>query len=126
MNYKLLGKAMSFMFLPTLGVLIILLVGFFDPIAMWLFIKSNDGWAVFTRVVLLIAEIALITSLYFHYLEDYKKQNIAQEEKKVIIKDNINKYESITAFVNGSFDSDSRWLSYKGWNNNITILEKIN
>jgi len=86
MNYKLLGKAMSFMFLPTLGILIILLVGFFDPIAMWIFIKSNDGWAVFTRVVLLIAEIALITSLYFHYLEDYKKQNITQEEKKVIIK----------------------------------------
>ena len=93
---------------------------------MWVFIKSNDGWAVFTRVVLLIAEIALITTLYFNYLEDYKKQNMAQEKEKVIIKDNINKYESIPAFVNGSFDSDSRWLSYKGWNNNITILEKIN
>lgn len=126
MNYKLLGKAMSFMFLPTLGVLIILLVGFFDPIAMWIFIKSNDGWAVFTRVVLLIAEIALITSLYFHYLEDYKKQNIAQEKEKVIIKDNINRYESLNAFVNGSNDSDNRWMSYKGWNNNITIIEKIN
>jgi len=69
MNLKILGKAMGFMFLPTLGVLLVLLVGFFDPIAMWEFIKSNTCLAVFVRVVLLIAEISLVLGMYFHYLE---------------------------------------------------------
>jgi len=64
MNTKALMKALSFMFLPTLGVLLLLLVIFMDPITMveWLF--SDNGWAGFLRFVLLVAEITLIIILY--------------------------------------------------------------
>ena len=69
MNLKILGKAMGFMFLPTLGVLLMLLVGFFDPIMLWNWIKSDSGWAVFTRIIIFILEVGLVTILYFDYLE---------------------------------------------------------
>jgi len=75
MNLKVLGKAMGFMFLPTLGVLLMLVVGFFDPIAMWNWIKSNDGWAIFVRIVLFLLETGLVVVMYFYYLdEETKKQ----------------------------------------------------
>lgn len=64
------------MFLPTLGVLLMLLVGFFDPLAMWNFIKSDTFWAVFIRVILFIAEITLIVLMYFHYLNLEIKEDV--------------------------------------------------
>ena len=70
MNLKILGKAMGFMFLPTLGVLLMLLVGFFDPIILWTWIKSPSGWAIFTRVILFLLETGLVIVMYFHYLEE--------------------------------------------------------
>ena len=70
MNLKILGKAMGFMFLPTLGVLLMLLVGFFDPIILWTWIKSPSGWAIFTRVLLFLLETGLVILMYFHYLEE--------------------------------------------------------
>lgn len=82
MNFKILGKAMSFMLLPTLSVLLVLLVGFFDPIAMWNWIKSDSFWAIITRLVIFILEIGLVTSLYFNYLEEdnKKKEEILKQE----------------------------------------------
>lgn len=70
MNLKILGKAMGFMFLPTLGVLLMLLVGFFDPIMLWTWIKSPSGWAIFTRVLLFLLETGLVILMYFHYLKE--------------------------------------------------------
>lgn len=75
MNLKILGKAMGFMFLPTLGVLLMLLVGFFDPIMLWNWIKSDSGWAVFTRIIIFILEVGLVTILYFDYLKKEIKEN---------------------------------------------------
>lgn len=69
MDFKILGKAMGYMFMPTLGVLLMLLVGFFDPIAMWNFIKSDNGWAIVIRVVLFLAETGLIYVMYQHFLK---------------------------------------------------------
>lgn len=75
MNFKVLGKAMGFMFLPTLGVLLMLLIGFFDPIVMWNWIKSDSGWAIFTRIIIFCLEIGLVTYLYFDYLKKEIKTN---------------------------------------------------
>lgn len=77
-NLKVLGKAMGFMFLPTLGVLLLLVVGFFDPIAMWVWIKSNAGLAVTARIIIFLLEIGLVTILYFDYLEKDKKQKLLE------------------------------------------------
>ena len=79
MNLKILGKAMGFMFLPTLGVLLMLLVGFFDPIMLWTWIKSPSGWAVFTRVVLFLLETGLVILMYFHYLEEENRSKYIAE-----------------------------------------------
>lgn len=73
---------MGFMFLPTLGVLLMLTVGFFDPIAMWNWIKSDDGWAIFTRIVLFLAEIVLVTVLYFYYLQEDRAKDIISNAAK--------------------------------------------
>jgi hypothetical protein len=69
-NIKILFKAMSFMFLPTLAVLTLLLVGFFDPIAMWTFIKSDSGGAVIIRIILFLAEVSLVWYFYYKYLQE--------------------------------------------------------
>lgn len=79
MNIKILLKAMSFMFLPTFAVLLMLLVGFFDPIALWTFIKSDSGWAITIRVLLFLAEMILVAILYFDYLEKDKQANLLKE-----------------------------------------------
>ncbi len=78
MNYKILGKAMGYMFMPTLGVLLMLLVGFCDPIAMWTFIKSTCFWAVAIRIILFIAEVVLILVMYDHFME---KEIMANADK---------------------------------------------
>lgn len=82
-NFRVLLKAMSFMFLPTLGVLLMLVVGFFDPVAMWNWIKSDNGWAIFTRIALFLAEIGLITVLYFYYFDKEKRDAILKEGRGV-------------------------------------------
>jgi len=87
MNFKILGKAMGYMFMPTLGVLLMLLIGFFDPLAMWNFIKSDNGWAVTVRIILFLAEIILIVVLYFTFLEEW------EEEQKTIAKEKALKGE---------------------------------
>lgn len=76
MNLKILIKAMGFMFLPTLGVLLLLLIGFFDPILLWTWIKSSSGWAVFTRIVIFLLEAGLVTFLYFDYLKKDRIEKI--------------------------------------------------
>lgn len=81
MNLKILGKAMGFMFLPTLSVLLLLTVGFFDPVAMWVWIKSSHGWAVFTRIVIFAAEIGLTTLLYFYYLQKDREEQVKKDAK---------------------------------------------
>ena len=73
MNYKILGKAMGFMFAPTLGILLMLLVGFFDPIAMWTFIKSDTAGAVITRLVMFVLEVGFVIGLYISYMEEEAK-----------------------------------------------------
>lgn len=88
MNFKILGKAMGFMFLPTLGVLLMLLIGFFDPIDMWNWIKSDSGWAIFTRIIIFILETGLVIHLYFDYLKKEIKEK-ALNGVKPGIKQNV-------------------------------------
>ena len=58
-----------------------LLVGFFDPIMLWTWIKSPSGWAVFTRVILFLLETGLVILMYFHYMEEENKNKLKSECK---------------------------------------------
>ena len=126
MNLKILGKAMGFMFLPTLGVLLMLLVGFFDPIMLWTWIKSPSGWAVFTRVVLFLLETGLVILMYFYYLEEENKNKLKSECKIDLSSEKqVSKYTDVYEVFNDKTSSDS-YTYYKNYteNPNITIIER--
>ena len=126
MNLKILGKAMGFVFLPTLGVLLMLLVGFFDPIMLWTWIKSPSGWAVFTRVVLFLLETGLVILMYFYYLEEENKNKLKSECKiDPSSEKQVNKYTDVYEVFNDKTSSDS-YTYYKNYteNPNITLIER--
>ena len=123
MNFKILGKAMGFMFLPTLGVLLMLLVGFFDPIQMWNWIKSDSAWAIIVRIFIFVIEISLITYLYFDYLEEEINENIKKETES----DGTCKSINYSTYARDMFDdassSDKYILKYTK-NPNVVIIER--
>lgn len=123
MNLKVLGKAMGFMFLPTLGVLLMLIVGFFDPIAMWNWIKSDAGWAIATRIILFVVEIGLVVVLYYQYLdEEIKKNAMAGNYPKT--KGYTARYTSeLRDILNGH--SDDTYKVYNTESSNIKLIELI-
>lgn len=75
MNLKILFKAMSFMFLPTLGVMLLLLVGFWSATDLWKFIISDTGGAITIRILLFIAECGLVIGMYFTIWKNTLKIN---------------------------------------------------
>ncbi len=126
MNLKILGKAMGFMFLPTLGVLLMLLVGFFDPIMLWTWIKSPSGWAVFTRVVLFLLETGLVILMYFYYLEEENRNKLKSEYKIDSSSEiQVSKYTDVYEVFKDKTSSDS-YNYYKNYTEdpNITLIER--
>lgn len=123
MNLKVLGKAMGFMFLPTLGVLLMLVVGFFDPMAMWSWIKSNDGWAIFVRIVLFVAEVGLVVVMYFYYLEEETKKQALDGNGSKNGERRSSRTEICDLFKNGS--SRDSFRVFETENANIRIVELI-
>lgn len=124
MNFKILGKAMSFMFLPTLGVLLMLLVGFFDPIVLWTWIKSDSGGAVFTRIFIFLLETGLVTALYFHYLKEEIKNEVINgniEGKSEEIYYNKNLYR---IYPDEKSDSYYKFYIIDTKDSNIKIIER--
>lgn len=105
MNLRILGKAMGYMFMPTLGVLLMLLVGFFDPWAMWEFIKSNSFWAILIRIILFLAEIILIAVMYSHFEE----KEILENGEKYIKGKASKTFQGNNDFDDGAFGQNCRY-----------------
>lgn len=124
MNLKVLGKAMGFMFLPTLGVLLMLVVGFFDPMAMWNWIKSNDAWAIFVRIVLFIAEVGLVVVMYFYYLDEEIK-NAALKGTKGQFAYMTRNYRTELREVFGNSSSDDHFKIFETESSNVRVIELI-
>lgn len=124
MNFKILGKAMRFMFLPTLGVLLMLLVGFCDPIAMWEWIKSNSGWAIFVRTALFIIECVLVGIMYDYYMKQEKVvSEIKQAMDGVISGEEESIYYSSEIRNHFSAGSNGRYVKIKTSDPNIIIIK---
>lgn len=77
MNYKNLYKAMRFMFLPTLVMFSLLLVGFWSVAGFWNFITSDSPGAVIVRVALFTIEIMVVAMMYLEYQKDDEIRNTA-------------------------------------------------
>ena len=116
------SSAMGFMFLPTLGILAVLLVGFFDPIAMWTFIKSNDSWAIFIRLVILITEIVIVAIMYGIYKSDEKTKGLLESQDGL-----TSKTVAYNNYVYYSFDdasSEDTYTLYYSDNKNVVVLKR--
>lgn len=124
MDLKILGKAMGFMFFPTLGVLLMLLVGFFDPIAMWAWIKSDSGWAVFTRIIIFLIETGLVTALYFDYLEKDKIEKI-NNDNKVIDKQKEIRYDQDIRYLFSDTNYEHNYYFHQTENPQIVLVKQV-
>ena len=71
---RILVKALRFAFIPTLSVCLLLFFGFFSVKDTLDFIGSRNGWAILLRVVLALAELALIVFMYIFYLNEEKME----------------------------------------------------
>lgn len=80
MDIKLLLKALKFACLPTLSVLVLLICGFFSITKAIAWISSDQGFAITIRVLLVIAEIALIWYMYSLYVEEEKLKKMLEGE----------------------------------------------
>ena len=127
MNIKILLKAMSYMFLPTLAVLVMLLVGFFDPVAMWEFIKSNNGWAIFIRVVIFIIEIVCVVILYYKYAEENsisEAQSVNSPEDDLKDGWGVSSYKQVEDLGKDWGHKDS-YIIYNTKSPNVKIVKRV-
>lgn len=80
MEIKLLLKALKFACLPTLSVLTLLFFGFFSISKAIAWISGDSTFAIVIRVLLVIAEIALVCFMYQNYVEEEKLEKILKGE----------------------------------------------
>jgi hypothetical protein len=123
-NYKVLLKAISFMFLPTISILFVVFIGFFSITDFISFITAKSGWAIFLRVALVLAEIIFVCLMYKHYY----KLDVIKNKDNYIKKGNVIKNTSST-YVERFFKSDTsngyNFKSYATDNDNIVVIEKV-
>jgi hypothetical protein len=121
-NYKILLKALSFMFLPTLSVLSLILVGFFSWSKFVSFITSDSGFAMFIRIALALGEIFFVYLLYRHYEKEEILNNEVENKGRIIkeggYSDNEYQYFKMYDRLNHKF------RSYATSNSDLVILER--
>lgn len=89
LNTKALIKALSFLCLPTLSVLLILYFWFLDFGRFTDFVTSQSGWAGVLRVALIIAELCLVYHMYCHYNEIIPNEKANEKLYKSILGQNF-------------------------------------
>lgn len=111
------------MFLPTVSVLSLILIGFFSWSKFIAFITSDSGFAMFIRVALAVAELVFVYLLYRHYEKEeiLKNPEIFKTGKKIKNSDYLS-YEY--QYFGISTRGDSKFSSYQTSNPNIIILER--
>jgi hypothetical protein len=124
-NTKALLKAMGYMFLPSFAILFVIFIGFFNWSNFVAFVTSQDGWAIFMRIAMLIAEIVLVTWLYFDFLKD-ENQKLAFEKAKnpeflTKVREGTRDY-SVTLNTDLFGGERINWKIYKGPNRNTFIV----
>ena len=72
MNIPALTKALKFACLPTLSLLVLLFFAFFSITKTVAFISSDDGFAIFLRIIAFLGEVLLVGIYY----DKYRKEEI--------------------------------------------------
>lgn len=129
MNGKILLKAMKFSLLPTLLTFTLLFLGFMSFEKAFNFLTANDGWSIFVRISLFIAEIILISVMYGIYKEEEEINKLKKindvpsdtiDEKYV----EYSEWLGNSFFSNGEYKSSYSYKSYKTENDDIIIIKR--
>ena len=119
---KALLRAMSFLFVPTLAILSVILVGFFSWTKFVAFMTSSTTEAILVRVIMLISEITLVIIMYFHYI---KEEIVKKSEKDDAVFGEGNYLSSDdTMYYIMRPEHDEKVYSYK-ITDKITVLKKV-
>ncbi len=84
-NTKILLKAMSFMFLPTLCILFIIFCWFFSWTDFSNFITSQSAGAAIMRIIMMVLEVILCAYMYQHYMDEYQKTQKKEKVNKFVL-----------------------------------------
>lgn len=110
-NTKVLLKAMSFMFLPTISLLGIIFCWFLDWQAFISFITAKTTGAGLMRLVMLGLEIGLTIYMYKYYLELWQEAEIGKAQDGedqllgVRLRENVGRYTDIQDAIPGGRDA---------------------
>ena len=127
-NYVALRKSISFLFLPTLTLIVMacfITISFSTPFT---FIVSDSEGAIVTRFFILLVEVGLTIYMYFHYLkvEEEKKEleliNKVAETEGLDWKDQ-KKFDSVWQIFSGHDDYSTTYSKHK-INDNLIIIKK--
>lgn len=123
MNTTALLRALKFVCIPTLSLLVLLFFAFFSVSKTIAFISSDDGWAIALRIIAFIAEIVLVV---WKYLEYNREEIFKSGNKGEYIKEkgsSCQPYYEIRQILGHDKRGDYRY--YQTTNVNIKILEFI-
>lgn len=124
MKIRVLFQALKFACLPTLSILLLLFFGFFSISKTIAFISSDNGWAIFIRVVLVIAEIALVYVMYEHYNEEDTKKQIFENKDLPLKKGREVIYHREVYQLFNSPNSNNKHIIYPTENDNLILVER--
>lgn len=130
MKIKYLFQALRFACLPTLSILVLLFFGFFSIDKTISFISSNDGWAIFLRVLLVIAEITLIIYMYIDYKNKGEYEDLINQKSETINNCLVNNSRSISSYteakgLKGDWHKNDGFKVYETEIKNIVLVERI-
>lgn len=122
MNFKILMQALKFACLPTISILTLLFFGFFSIDKTIEFIASDNGWAIALRVILVIAEIALVWIMYDYYLDIAIKEKLFDSPESKLKGQKVSWNESTYNLFQG--DSSDAYIKYKTSKENYILIER--
>lgn len=121
MKLKAFMMALKFACLPTLSILVLLFFGFFSISRTIEFISSNNGWAIFLRILSVIIEIALIWFMYEKYL---KEETLKSAGKNVSSGKQIVSNERIYECFNDTYNSANKYYLHKTEHPDIIVIQR--
>lgn len=121
MKVKAFMMALKFACLPTLSLLILLFFGFFSISKTIDFIASNNGWAVFLRILCVVMEIVLIWFMYDKYL---KEESLKTAGKIVSSGDEVRMDKEICRCFGDTYNSKNKYYVHRTEHSDVIVIKR--
>ncbi len=123
-NYKVLLKAIRFMFLPSCSILFVIFIAFFSFTDFLNFITSKSVLAIIIRILLVIAEAYFTYCMYKYYLKMEIIENGNISNLKNIIKEEYPSGASVYEFFKDKVYNIHTYNSYITESDDVIIVER--